>query len=213
MRSINFKRHVALRSRELCSTRADSRWSKMRLSRFFNFRHSTEAITPNVIKYWTAKLLNPQLHPGRHGGRREGTYKLTEAESLHVQAAFMAGLKRKPDRNLIRAAASLSILVNTHLRPLTNALRVAAGQTPLPAAVELNRRDLYGYLKSWGWSKKVPIRIHIHKFRPDNIVRYINYATAVTWIPPERLKFLDESTFASRSTLPLLPPPLALFLS
>jgi hypothetical protein len=133
-------------------------------------------------------------------------------ESLHVQAAFMAGLKRKPDRNLIRAAASLSILVNTHLRPLTNAQRVAAGQTPLPAAVELNRRDLYGYLKSWGWSKKVPIRIHIHKFRPDNIVRYINYATAVTWIPPERLKFLDESTFASRSTLPLLPPPLALFL-
>lgn len=204
IRSSNFKRQVALSNRTLHAEPMIRRWTKTATARLFDYGYSKDKITPSVIKYWTEKVNNPHFHPGNHGGRREGTFKLTKEESLLVQASLMAGLKRKPNRNLISAAAALTELVNTHLRPKTNAQRRASGTRALADTVKLTRRDIYGYLRSWGWTRKVPIRIHIHKFRPDNMRRYIQYATAITWIPPERLKFLDESTFASRGTRPHL---------
>jgi hypothetical protein len=155
----------------------------------------------NMYYYWDKKVRLPgRFHPDSHGGRRN--FKLTIEEHLVVQAQLYCGFRRKPDRDLLNVANALTYFVNHSLRPSTNARLQAEGRALLPDEVSLNRRDIYAIFKLWGWSAKVPVRIHLNKFRPDNIERYINYSVAITWFDPMRLKYLDEATYCHRGPCP-----------
>jgi len=182
------------------------RLSRNRIARFFNDNDPKDRVSGSGVKYWLKKVIDPNFHPRKHGGRREGTFKLTEVEFMLVEVKLRLGFKRRPDRNLASVAASITTYINHYLRPATNAVRARQGLPLYPSDVLFTRRDMYRLFARWGWSAKVPVRVHLHKLRPDNIMRYINYAIAITWVPPARLKYLDEATYCARG-LPLLSSP------
>lgn len=176
------------------------RFTRGDVARLYNDDDPRDKVNGDSSKYWVKKVLDPTFHNGKHGGRREGTFKLTSDEGALVEVTVMHGFRRRPDRNLCSVAAAITRLINTTLRPATNATRARLGLPLYPGAVDFTRRDIYTLFAKWGWKAKVPIRIHLHKFRPDNIMRYINYAVAVTWIEPARLKYLDEATYCARGS-------------
>ena len=63
--------------------------------------------------------------------------------------------------------------------------------------------------KKLGWSWKIPVIFQLHKYTITNLQTYLHYLTQIQTIPPDRLKFADEShlvtkTLAKRKVLSLV---------
>jgi len=57
-------------------------------------------------------------------------------------------------------------------------------------------------LKAWGWSWKIPCRVQIYKFKPENIEYYIDFVEWIQDKPWDKLKYCDESHIMGRGTRP-----------
>ena len=196
VRGTNWLRRIRRGTRALISHR--------QVSRLYDSGDPKDRVSRHSYRYWSRKVHDPGFHPLRHGGRRAGTFKLTQLESALVDRVLHSGFRRRPDRNLISVARSITNLINDYLRPRTNATFVMLNLQPMPNAVLFTVRDLRRIFHRWGWTLKVPIRFQLNKFRPENILRYINYAVAVTWVDPRRLKFLDEASYCARGPFTLV---------
>jgi hypothetical protein len=147
-----------------------------------------DPMTPAVIRYWETKNARPDYHAGRHGGRRWA--KLPLHLELFVRRQIWVAVKRTKSVNFALIALHISRLATSFARSRhLNAPRV----TVSPFYV----RRIF---KSWNWSPRVPVVVHINKFRPSNLLRYVHYSTAITQIDPRRLKFVDEAMYVSRGT-------------
>ncbi len=64
--------------------------------------------------------------------------------------------------------------------------------------VHVSRMWLSRMFRRWRWSFKKLNHKHIHKYTPQNIEYYGQYLTYIRTVPMNRIKYLDESSFASR---------------
>lgn len=65
----------------------------------------------------------------------------------------------------------------------------------------VSRSYLQRMFNNWHWSFKKPTRVQFEKFKGENIRRYVEYLVAVQDIPLERMKFMDEAAFDTKSML------------
>jgi hypothetical protein len=187
---------AGLTSVNLRQLRDRHRWSRRKVARLYNNGDPREPWSPGVLRYWERMAADPNryLNIAGHGGRRWS--KLPRHVEGVLRAKLFLFLRRFKVADVPQIAIRLSAYATALVRQ-TN---------PNAAAINLSRSYVYRVFKSWRWSLKVPVRVHLHKYRPENLRLYLHYISAITWIDPSRLKFLDEATYAHRgsSCLPLL---------
>lgn len=189
---------AALVSVNLRRERGRRRWSRPQIAALYDHGNPLDPFTPSVLKYWEKMAANPaRLRAlGRHGGRRWS--KMSGAVATLVRHKLFRHLQRFKVVDMHILCPVLSKYATAVNRVLT--------QDPLAAPIAISSSYVYRIFRDWNWSFKVPTTVHLHKFRTDNVILYLHYVIAVTWIPPARLKFLDEASFVHRGMArPLAP--------
>jgi hypothetical protein len=70
-------------------------------------------------------------------------------------------------------------------------------------SLRVNSRWIDRCLVRWGFSRKIALYKQILKYTLRNVLYYATFVAAIPGIDPVRLKFADESHFASRRCVPL----------
>jgi hypothetical protein len=162
--------------------------SRRYVSQTYNVRQRFDKITAHVIRYWQRKNNDPAYHRGAWGGHRWA--KLTDVEELHVRSRLWLAVKQLKKAPMIKLSRMASRYV-THSRQALN-----PNAPDVVLCVPYVRRIFAG----WGWTWKVPVRCQIAKFSPQNIGIYIHYTIAVSHLPWDRIKFMDEAHLDHRGT-------------
>lgn len=128
----------------------------------------------DFVRYWIRKAQDDTWHAGRAGGARN--FAFTPEEERFVDAALWRALCANPTGMLDEFAVSI------------------ASDTNLVA----NSRWISRTLVRWGFSRKIALYKQILKYTLQNVQYYATFVTRILEIDPFRLKFADESHFASR---------------
>jgi transposase len=133
----------------------------------------------DFVRYWIRKTQDATWHAGSVGGQRNFAFSATEEQA--VEAALWRALEANPTGMLDEFAAS--ILRDTNL--------------------QANARWIDRCLLRWGFSRKIALYKQVLKYTLRNIRYYASFVATIPGIDPLRLKFGDESHFASRRCVPL----------
>jgi len=120
--------------------------------------------------YWTHKwYLFDVFHPASHGGVRKATF--TEKELPAVHRALLLILHLLPTVNETGLCNILSFIFQ-----------------------RLVTRPVLGrILTKLRWSWRVPTRVQLNKFTPENLTRYARYVEGIQAMDWANLVFLDEA--------------------
>jgi len=124
--------------------------------------------------YWKQKVLNPLFHSNPIGGARN--FKFSSAEQALLEACLWMSVRENPCKTM-KSHQKFLADQNYNVQP----------------------QFIDRIFKRWKWTWKRPIRRQIEKYSISNIRRYFEYLYGVHNIPLERLKFLDEAHFVSKT--------------
>jgi len=137
-------------------------------------RTATEMeVEVGYVRYWTAKLSNPALHPGSHGGARNRTFN--DMDQADVEMLLFAAIRANPLQTLSQVRAVLAV-------------------TGVYVTMDWIRRTFH----RWGWSRKRSRYLQINKFSTQNILYTAHYLLSIRTLNPFTLKYLDESHFDTK---------------
>ncbi len=127
------------------------------------------------VWYWKKRFLDPTFKSSSNwGGFRKATFLPTEKVLVHD--AIIHLLSKNP---FLRLGALASMLSCGFQRRVT-------------------RSVLSRILTDLRWSWKVPVHVQLHKFRPENVIRYFTHILNIAAIPWHKIKFADEAHVVSK---------------
>jgi len=120
--------------------------------------------------YWTQKAFRP-WHSKSHGGKRHFTF--ADEELAAVEKTLITFLQQQPYAKLQDVTNHFSEVFKRKVS------KTVTSRT----------------LKKLNWSWRIPTQQQIEKFTPINKLRYVHHIYSVQFIPWDKLKFCDESSF------------------
>jgi len=136
-------------------------------------------VTEGFARYWTTKLLNPNFHPGSHGGARDSRSRFDANELLFVEWLLLAAIRFNPLQTIGQLRSVLQSF-----------------------GVDIAENWIKRTFHRWGWSCKHPRYKQINKFTMDNMLYTGHFLWEVRGRSPIQLKYLDESHFDSKELRP-----------
>jgi len=127
------------------------------------------------VRYWWIKAIDPSFHPGKHGGNSQSTIKPYEIEIFYQ--CVIAFFRENPLAQVENLRADLVISFER----------------------KFSKTVVKRFLKSIGWSWKIPTNFHVDKYLVENIERYLIFMEWVQGQDPSKLKYCDESHVVART--------------
>jgi transposase len=130
--------------------------------------------TRDFVRYWIRKAQDQTWHQGSLGGARH--FAFTAETERKIEAVLWTHLYANPTWMLDEFAAAVQ----------------------RDTGVSVQSRWISRTFVRWGFSRKVALYKQVYKYTLRNVIYYCIYVSRIDDFDPVRLKFCDESHFASR---------------
>jgi transposase len=122
------------------------------------------------VYYWVRKATKKDFHSGQWGGLKHSTFSNNELSQLHKK--IICYLKNNSGCKSLKEIQTY--ISNIYQR-------------------DVSKSVISRILQTLGWSWKIPTIFQTHKYRQENIIKYVEYLLEIQKIDITKLKFMDES--------------------